>query len=97
MMRKLLVIVLVALFFVSCGKIDTVFSVNNNSSYTVSMSNIQNADVTEISEIPPGTSTKITFKIALLEDTAISFSFTPANLVNGTIDSTGAKITFSNK
>jgi hypothetical protein len=98
-MRKgmFVLVTLLMIVLTSCGKINTIYKVINNSSYEVKMTDIKNATVSEIGSIPAGTTTTITFQISVLEQTPISFSYSPANYVKADLDTSGEKITFANR
>jgi hypothetical protein len=95
--RLAVIVILLAIIQISCGKMDTDYDVINYSSYSISMREIANANVTEVLDLAPSTTIIVIFQIPIWESSTISFTYTPANLVTANIDTNGRKITFRNK
>jgi len=95
MIKKLFyffILFIILLLTTSCPDEVFTWEFKNKSSYTVSISDLKDAD-DESFKISPGSS-----KTAIIKSfTEIQFDYSPSNLVDGDIDTSSKTIEFTNK
>lgn len=88
-----------ALAALSCSvfSYDQQYSVRNLSSYAITMTDIQNADRSELIDIRPGESRTISFRMNLVMDTSIAYQYSPSDKAVATVDRDRRTITFADR